>query len=362
MSFPEPDDPRASPPPWPELSAPPPPEFQQGWPAPGFYPLTIGRTVSLAFSLFRFGWRTFVGIALLAAIPVAVFQALASVSTYQAITDWQQQLLDSVRTSPFTPSAPASVTLSGFPVQALGLTFVVSLILGAVTTVAGAALIRAITAAISGSHMSVRDAYRAAFGRLKDLLVMYVLVTSVGLGVGLLVLLGPALSLGTAGLLGNGGGLAFLALLAAVAIVFVSIFLAVRFSLSVQALMVENLSAMAALRRSYRLVAGSMWRLVGYVLMFSLILALLNIIPAVVSFILTLFIAPPFSLTAGVAALKPTALVVQNVITGFFAQIFAPIMQIGLIFLYLDIRWRHGETVPMPGGVETTGPQPVFRG
>ena len=66
---------------------------------PGFYPISIGRGVSLAFNLFRFGWRTFVAINLVAIVPVAIVGAISAFLTYDAMAEWQQSLL----TSPFTP-------------------------------------------------------------------------------------------------------------------------------------------------------------------------------------------------------------------------------------------------------------------
>jgi hypothetical protein len=355
MAFPENQVPPPPPPPpqWPEAFAPPPPEYQHGGPNQGFYPLTIGRTVSLAFSMFRFGWRTFVAIGLIAAIPVVVVQSLVSVATYQALAAWQQSIVDSVRTIPGTPSTAR--LFPPFPIEALGLTLIVSLLLGTISYFGAAALVHAIATAITGGHLSTRASYQAALGRLKDILVLYVVVGVVGFGLSLLVVLGPVLSLGSAGALGNGGAFAFLGVLVGVAVVFVSVFLAIRFGFAVEALMIENLPAVGALRRSYRLMAGSMWRWIGYSLMFALIVGLIGLVFAIISFIVRLLIAP-IDLSSPTLPTNPTAIVAQTLTLGLLSELIAPIASIGLVFLYFDIRWRHGETVPVPGGGETTGP------
>ena len=119
--------------------------------------------------------------------------------------------------------------------------------------------------------------------------------------------------------------------------------------------MIENLPAVAALRRSYSLMAGSMWRWVGYSLMFALILGLIGLIFGIIAFVLRLVIEP-VSLSAGVLPVNPAAIVAQSLTVGLLSEVIAPIAAIGLLFLYFDVRWRHGETVPVPGAGQTTGP------
>jgi hypothetical protein len=244
---------------------------------------------------------------------------------------------------------------ASFPLPSIALTLVVALLLGVIGYVAAAALIHAMATAMTGGKLSTGASYRAAFARLKDIVVLYVVVGVVGFGLSLLVVLGPALSLGTAGALGNGGGVAFLSLLVGVAVVFVSVFLAIRFAFALEVLMIENQRAVAALRRSYRLMAGSMWRWVGYSLMFALILGLIGLIFVFISFLIRP-ISTSVSPGSVAFSVNPTAVVAQSVLLGLTSALISPIASIGLIFLYFDIRWRHGETVPVPGAGETTGP------
>ena len=183
----------------------------------------------------------------------------------------------------------------------------------------------------------------------------------IGLGLTLFILIEPVLSLAAPGTLGNGGPLAFVGVIVGVAIVFLSVFLVLRLFLAVQALMIEGAPPATALRRSYSLVAGSMWRLIGYVLAFGLIVGLLGLVFIVLGSIIGLIISPP-SFGGLTLTLNPTFVFVQSIITALCAQIFAPIVDIGMVLLYFDLRWRHGERVPVPGGGEAAGmPQVEMR-
>jgi len=108
------------PPPTPGPSSPaewgPPPPPSGPTPSASFYPLTIGRGVSLAFHLFRFGWRTFVGISLVVFIPVVIVEALAQYATFSAISEWEQRLTG----GPFGGPSDPSAVLTTFPIWAYG--------------------------------------------------------------------------------------------------------------------------------------------------------------------------------------------------------------------------------------------------
>jgi len=331
-----------------------PPQYTVPGPVPGFYPLTIGRTVSLAFSLFRFGWRTFVAINLIAAVPVVLATAAITVVTYDQMSSWESLLL--LGSSSLTTAPRDLVAL--FPWQAAAATLVVSLLAGAVTVIGTGALIHAIGTALTGRRLSTREAYSVALRRVRDLLVVYVVLTLIGLGLTLIVVLSPLLLLAGPGAFGDGGPVAFLALVVVVAVVVATVFLLIRTIFTVEVLMLEDLPGVASIRRSYSLVRGSMLRVIGYSLIFALIASLIGLVASFVSVLVGFALSSP-TLGGTTPTVSSTAVVAQTLITSLFSEVLSPILSIGFVLLYFDVRWRHGERVPVPGGGETAGrPQP----
>jgi len=344
--FVQPDQPQPQPQP-----PPPPAPFSAPGPAAAFYPLTIGRVVSLAFSMFRFGWKTYVAINLVVAIPVALATSLLTLATYQQMDAWQNLLLSSSNSTTIDP-APLIQT---FPWGVALTSLVLSLVLGMLTIIANAALIHAVAATFAGGRASVREAYRFALGLLRDLFTLYVVLAVAGLGLTLLVLFVPLLAVAGASLLGGGGLLSFLALMLIVGVVFVTFFLLIRFVFAVQVMVVEGLPALPSLRRTYTLVAGSLLRVIGYAFVFGLILGLIGLVISFISLIAGLLISPA-DLTSLTPTFSPASTFAQALITNLLAEVFAPILTIGFVLLYFDTRYRHGETVPTPGGGQATAP------
>ena len=328
-----------------------PPPFAAPGPAAAFYPLTMGRIVSLAFSLFRFGWKTYVAINLVVAIPTVLATSLLTLATYQQMDAWQNLLLSSSSGT----TVDATPLVQTFPWGVALVSLVLSLVLGMLTIIGNAALIHAIAATFAGGRASVREGYRFARSRLRDLFTLYVVLSVAGLGLTLLVLFVPLLAVAGASLLGGGGLLSFLALLLIVGVVFVTFFLLIRFVFAVQVMVVEGLPALASLRRTYALVAGSMLRVIGYSLVFGLILGLIGLVISFVSLMVGLLISPA-DLTSLTPTFSPASTFAQALITNLLAEVFSPILTIGFVLLYFDTRYKRGETVPTPGGGQATAP------
>ncbi|HEY5520377.1 MAG TPA: hypothetical protein VIK08_06945 [Candidatus Limnocylindrales bacterium] len=316
-------------------------------PLPGFYPLTIGRGVSLAFHLFRFGWRTFVSITVLAYVPLLITSAWAEYVTFDAITAWQQ----SITGDPFGPPPDPRLVLTGFPATAIGLILLVTVISGFFTTIGGAALIHAIAGSIRGERLSARRSFRAALGRLRSLLGLYLILTLGGVAASVVGFVLPLLGALPSALGIGGGPVALLGLIVFVALIFGFIFVMIRIAFAIQVLMIEEVSIGEALRRSWFLLSGSMLRLVGWMIVFALVVALLGLVFEIVGLIGAFLISPPrlstiatFSSTFGV-----TFGVVESVASTLAAAVFQPLIVIGSTLLYFEIRWRHGESVPVPG-------------
>ena len=226
---------------------------------------------------------------------------------------------------------------------------IVSALTGIFSLIGFAALSDAISRVIKGRPASVGGSLRAAISRWRSLLAVYLLILAV---VGLLPLAGAALpsfsALGPTGL-GLPGVVIFVALIVMVAVVFGLFFVALRIALVIQALMIEGLSAGDALRRSWNLVAGSMLRLLGWAIVFGLIVALLSLPFSFLVLVITFLIAPPHLTFPPTLVINPTSYVMQSLLTTLVSAVLLPIVDIGFVLLYFDLRFRHGEKVPIPG-------------
>jgi hypothetical protein len=104
-----------------------------------------------------------------------------------------------------------------------------------------------------------------------------------------------------------------------------------------QVVLLEGAGAVEGLSRSWRLVAGSGWRVLGYVLVFGLIslgAALLLGVPQL------LFNLDPT---------RPLDVALSTLLDGAAAALLAPITPLLATLLYYDLRFRAGETAPQPG-------------
>ena len=343
-----------------EFSPPPPPHgpFAPDWtppqapspgpgPFPGFYPISIGRGISLAWHLFRFGWRTFVSISVIAYIPIVIATAWAEYVTFDAIYNWQQTLIG----SPLGTAPDPHVVLATLPTSAFGAILLVALICGPFSTIGGAALINAIASGIRGERLSTRRSFGAALARLKSLLALYVILTLGGIALSAVSYVLPALGVLPSALGINGGPVALLALVVLVALTFGFIFAMIRIAFAVQTLMIEGLSAADALRRSWFLLSGSMLRLIGWMLLFAVLIGLLGLVFEIGGFAVAAIVAPPR--LSSISTLTSTFPVMFEVIVSVFttlgAAVFQPLIMIGATLLYFEIRWRRGESVPAPG-------------
>src|SRR3954447_11311887 len=165
----------------------PPPEYpytnQPGYPAsgqsPGFYPLEMGRAVSLSFHMYRFAWRTLAAISVLTSVPIALVTTLAGAASYGPMLEWQR----SVSLGGFgTGTQP---DFSTFPWQTVVLPAIASLIVGPLATLGAAALIDAIATIIGGGRPGVRRSFAAALRRWRDLLLVFVVLVATGIAVSL---------------------------------------------------------------------------------------------------------------------------------------------------------------------------------
>jgi hypothetical protein len=291
--------------------------------------------------MFRFGWRTFIAINLVAYIPVGIVTAVVAFATYGATADWEQLFTGALR-----GNGNLSQAWAAYPWWTTAVTIVASILAGAFSAVGQAALIDAIATTVGGGKLSARNSGRVALTRLPSVLAVYVVVSFIGIAAALLGLAVPLLSaLPSLGI--TGGPVVFLGLVVFVAVIAAVIFVTIRFTFALMALVVERLSAGQALRRSWHLLAGSMLRLIGWAIVFGLIVAVISFVISFIGLFIALIVSPPR--LGDLGSVSGTAVVTETLVNTLVSALFAPFITVGLTLLYFEIRWRHGEPVPVPG-------------
>ncbi|MBW1603260.1 hypothetical protein JJV70_14355 [Streptomyces sp. JJ66] len=234
---------------------------------PGVIPLRpLGLTEILdgAISTMRAHWRPVLGIALGVAVLVQLISTITTrlwLSDNSALASLQEgRALSTEETVDFVTTTLGTSSISG-------LTSLIG------TVIATAMLTMIISRAVLGRPVTIGEVWQDARPQLPRLLGLTLLVTALLVGV-LIVSVLPGLLLagavGAAGLilvvLGFLGGLVLM------------IWLAIRFTLSPAALMLERAGVLTAMRRSAKLVRGSWWRIFGIQLLAALIVGVLGFI------------------------------------------------------------------------------------
>ncbi|MGI9008038.1 MAG: glycerophosphoryl diester phosphodiesterase membrane domain-containing protein [Streptosporangiaceae bacterium] len=312
-----------------------------GWaPAPGgvpLRPLGVGDILSGAFTLIRRNPVATLGIAALVQTVYGVINAFFA---------WAE--LKAVRHITSLPPQPTTVQLRHAFGQFLGsyvpyvlIDLVLVIIFQAILT---GMLTGALGRGLLGHKITIGEAWRIA--RIPSVigvtLMLIGIVVAIWVPVGLLVfVLAIAHVTIAAVLIGIAGGLAALVL---------SIWITVRLALAIPAVVLEEVSVVTALRRSWRLVQGSWWRIFGIAL-------LAGIVVVFIAFVLQL----PFSLlsslaggsgngltsifnhtagTAAVAAPSVLAVVIGAIGSIIASTVTRPISAGVTVLLYTDMRIR----------------------
>ncbi len=301
-------------------------------PKPGLIPLrplTVGEILDGAFSAIRWNPKT---ILTSSAVVAAISGVLLGLVTYFV----QDKLFANVNVSAsggsFTPAQAGNVVIT--VVTLLGVTF-------AVTFFANTILIGLLSVAIGqgvlGRKETLGNAWRATRSRIGALLAT-VLMATVFLGFGWMLAVG--LSAGAGTLIGAGAHLPAVGVLIGLigggtATVFAVITL-VRWSLAIPVVMLEPVDPLTSLRRSWRLVRRSSWRVLGIMLLTELIVVIADLI-----------IRVPFGLASGTGSFTTSQAQVSVVgliiaaIGGIVAStVTAPMLAGVVVLLYTDLRMR----------------------
>ena len=160
-------------------------------------------------------------------------------------------------------------------------------------------------------------------------------------------------------LIGDAGLTILLALIGAVGLIAAIIFFALRWSLAPQVVMVEGAGALNSLGRSWRLINGSTWRLLGYYLLLVLIfIGYVLAVGLIVAGVQLILFGPGFRVENGaiVALFNPLAVVFSTILSAVALAFISPFWVTVLTLFYFDLRWRRGEPLPAPAA---TSPLPA---
>ena len=273
-------------------------------------------------SLYRANARTVIALTAVVAIPafvlsVIVARALAPIAERFAALD---------------PFGTATTAPSAAMLGDLGAVAALSFAAIAIDQIAIALIAAALAVALGHPGEPALSPGRALRGLPAVALrlvpaVAIILAALVGLVLAWIVLQVPLTVALGATPVGGGPG-AFLVLLGVVAVAAAAVFLLVRWSLAAPVAALERSNPVATLGRSWSLVGGSTWRVLGYALLVGVVVVILD---------LTLV----QSVAAIVSAVVPSAVTAVEVGLGAVAQVLlAPIGALLSLVLYHDLRLR----------------------
>jgi hypothetical protein len=278
-------------------------------------PMSTGELLDRTFALYRKNFMLFVGIAALGPAAYLAFQLLTIGSA----------------------AVPAATRQSsGAALASLGFGFFVgALVILAGNAISQAATVKAVAAVHLDRAITIGGAYKGLRGRFGRVLGVFVLVMLlVGLGAGIVVVV--AVVVGTLAAVGGAqagtagaifGGLAALAAAVVGGILAITIY--VRYSLAIQACVVEDLGAIASLKRSAVLSKGARTRVLAIWFVFG-----------VLSFIIGVVLG---GLAGGVGSLlhnRIIAVILIYLASFVSGSLTSPLATIGISLLYYDERVR----------------------
>jgi len=234
----------------------------------------VGETLDAVFSIYRDRFSTMITIIAVILVPIGILSAIVQSSLY---TD-----TGTLATSGTTLGGALIVSILGWIAQLL----------------ATAAVAKAVAGEYLGHSLTWQEAIAAARKHLGALAGASILI-AIGVGIGFLLLIIPGL------------------------------ILLVSWALAVPAIVVEDLGATEGIGRSWKLVSGRRWSILG---VFIVLYIILFVVAALVGLVLNGLLFSGLSDRSGVLA---TGLI--NTATQIFT---APLLAIGITVVYFDERVR----------------------
>ena len=313
----------------------PPPYGPTGWnapyPQPGgipLRPLILGDILGGAFTSVRRNPTATIG---LAAIALACYGLVST-----GISLVQRHLLRNLPTALRPGQTPGQVGhffshFIAILAPTLVLTTIIALLFQAILT---GLLTAVIGPGALGRRISLGDAWKTA--RLPRVIGAAVLITAVLAGswavVAAAVVVLAVIHVTLAAVL-----VGFVGAVAALAVTF---WLSVMLSLATPAVVLEGLAPAAALRRSWRLVSGSFWRLLGIYLLTGLIVAMAALVLEIPFAIAAAITGGGLSAFGATGTVSVTSLIISAVGSVVAGSIARPVSAGVTVLLYLDMRMR----------------------
>jgi hypothetical protein len=277
-------------------------------------PMRPGQILDGAFRLYRMRFGTLIAVVAFVLLPFHILTLVLTIATLRPVL------------------TPSGATLQQPALWVTLLTAAVQVLF--VTPFLTAAVVKTAADTYLGRDATVGSTYRAALSRVHSILWVTFLA---GLAVGALFIPGAALLIIGTVEPGARAAIAAGAILILVAVI-PAIFVFLRLSFGSAVVMVEGIRGTEALRRSWRLVKGLTWKVLGTTLLAALLV-----------FVLVLVIGVIFGVVA-VVALRDALITGGGPGTGFYAaeQAFnavgalltAPFLTLVSVLLYFDARVR----------------------
>lgn len=309
--------------------------------SPTLRPMNIGDLLDGAFRLYRRHFLTFIGIAALLQVPLAILQFVFQLTVGgRALGSWMRAAQSVGRLR------PGQSLLDFLPVGDLLAYLALALLLGAVQyllvyhLITGA-LSNAIARSYMGQRVSILEAYRLGWRRYLSLVGAAGVLFLVALLV-MAVIFGCAFGTFAALLAARSSRVGALGAVVMVLLIFalmlvlavLALYLSTRLLVTTQAIVLEQRGPLAGIGRSWQLVGGAFWRTLLTLLLMALLTYMVAALPAtLLSFALNI-----------VSRGSVDALMRNQAITTLLTQVGQIIMlplQLGVYtLLYYDLRVR----------------------
>lgn len=289
---------------------------------PQLKPLTAGDILDQAIRIYRENFVRLITIVAIVTLPVLIVQSLA----FGLVLPFSSDFQTIPQFNPATSVAASCITVM--------VTFI-----GAIMTIFQmGALTSFVSERFLGRTLTVREAYGNAFRHWVALFFSTLLLgVAVGVLVAVLVSVFIVPLVLAAGAGASGSDVA--AILAGVAglvlcVLFIPgllgiLYLYTRWSFYIQAIMIENYNSTGSLGRSWKLVKGSFWRVLGFVILLYLL-----------SLVLTFGLFGAVSVGAFFLPSPAIRFIVQSLASGLIAVFIQPLQYATLTVLYYDLRIR----------------------
>jgi hypothetical protein len=293
--------------------------------------MRVGTILETALQGLRRRWRTVLLLALAFAGPAALFTSAAGIRFNEVALDVFPGISEGIIDD--TPMLTAA-QLDRLGGAFLGFVLA-TLVAGLLGSVGAVSFTYAVLSQDQPWGQALGAALRVALRRTPSV-IAFMLVTSAVIVALLLagaLAMTSAVTLLSSGPIARGGPGVFLALVVGVTVVVGLAYLTMRWAPAYPVMAMEGAGWRVALRRSWQLSAGNIWRITSVVILGALLTALGA---AIITQLVSIVIVDLLAVAAGIDTMVAESLVIAAV-----TVLLAPVSPALLAVLYLDLRARH---------------------